>query len=456
VIGSRATLALTMSITAGCGLEPAPCAAFCCPAWANSSAAGCVARRWSPLGLEGRGSAPQIAVAPDGLVSVAWLETGDRVELRLAAEADGYAVEAPLQMGAASEPQLASQSGGRVVAVWRENAGGTAIRLARRLSDGTWRFPQAALSFPPDAYEPDIATREDEAVVAWNQRTDGHWAVAIARSTGDEDFVGPRHAFDVLSPLIYFSNNPELALHESGAALVTWYQATTDSLMTFVSERRPGSDHFTHPGPEHFLSATGSDVEEPMVAISPAEEAAAAWWQRTSDGRMAVHLAVRAADGAWSNPGGVDDGFSVPSTTVRGVRVAFAGDGDLYVLWQAAFGDDDVGVYLAHRNAAGEWIAPGGAPLRLSAAERRGFDPSLATGRRGAVASWTELEGERTHVVVRKSAIDLAGDEAQRWSAPIPLSQGDGGESMVAVGGEPDRAACVWTEAGAVRAAILE
>ncbi len=416
-------------------------------------AGACVARPWgAPIELSAGVVDPRADVASDGGICVAWVSTDDGAAVTAAHEDDGFVPAQPEADGSRpSHVRVAGGTDGQVDVVWRAATGmKTTIRHGRRVG-GAWRWDERALSLGDVANEPEvIASASSEVLAVWNQWTGVNWGIAVGRSIGDTPLSRPADIYDVLSPLKNHSNNPDAALNPDGRAVLTWFQAAAGKLMTFVSERDAGSSYFSHPGPEQVVSPSGTDVDNPVIAMSPSGTAAAAWQQITSAGTFNLLLASRDAAGEWRNPTSLDDRLADATDVLYNVDIAFVATGDLYVVWQARSGEDK-GVFAMHRAPDGTWLTPPGEPFRLSDPDVAAFDPSLAVGERGVIVSWTERNAEdEFRVVARRSAAGLLGAESARWGTTTQLSTAGlaSGGSHVAIGGPDDRAACVWTEEG--------
>jgi len=468
----RFVLAVAASLgLVACGLEPVGtssgggCSAAraradggCCPPWTHAQAATCAPRAWAePRMIDERALGPVVAVAPNGEIALAWLETVAPLiqSVVVAHEADGFALRSPTAplLGSASEPQLAAGADGTVAVAWRRAyEGQTFIEASVREDDGRWRDEPLPLSFPPDSGEPDVAVGDDgEILVAYNQWTGENYGVALARRpAGKEAFERPHDPFDLLSPLVQFSNDPEVVINARGDAIISWYQSLGEKLVTLVNERRGRHGSFGEASSARTLSPTGDPVEDPVVDLVDDGRAVVAWRQEVGD-QAAVFLAERDAQGIWTAPATAEESFSVVADEVWDVRVALADDGSLYVLWEQEH-DDEVAIMAAHRDGSGRWLASGRQPLRLSSPTVSAVDPVLAMGDDGhVVAAWTELDEPEWRVVARRTAIDAEGTtEEERWVSAETLSlpgAGTASKVTLAVGGDADRVGLAFVQA---------
>jgi hypothetical protein len=437
------------SLMCGCGLTPEPLPADGCGPWSRVTEIGCQPRRWSPATeLAPLVSQPVVAIGDDGEVVSAWLDE----DQRLAVMVGGDLFSGP--PGSALWPQIAVARSGGPVVVWEDHPPDGSSVIRHGYFQRQWQWPEP-LSVGNTAVEPTISPASPgETLVTWVQWTGETWGVATASLHEGIVRTKPAHLYDVISPTQNFANYPVVAANEAGEAVVTWFQATNDRLMTFVSSRAVGSAFFSRPSPDEVVSPLGAPVDRPQIAIDAAGRVAAVWRQETGSGQQALYMATREGD-RWQKAESLSDYFSLPVDVVYQAEVAFAATGDLFVVWQQD-DDGDKGVFVAHRAADGTWIAPGDRPVRLSREGVSGFDPSLAAGGHGVVVTWTERDGDTFSVVARRSHVDLMGDEAMRWGTRAVLSSSDrAAASEVAMGGA-DRVACVWLDNGALWLAAID
>jgi hypothetical protein len=214
----------------------------CCPPWSAKGARGsCAPRAWSLPG-EGDGAgelgAQGIALAVDGRgrAIAAWNVTESPAPPRLViGEEEGpgaLALRSPSEGLAGPEraADVAAGEDGAAIVAWVQGEGDAAIVTSARDAAGAWVDPEgpgARLSFAPNAYEPEIAMRAGgEAILVWNQWMSTGYGVAVARRASiDAPWELPAGADDVLSPHLFYSNSPQIALADGGDALVTWYQS---------------------------------------------------------------------------------------------------------------------------------------------------------------------------------------------------------------------------------------
>jgi hypothetical protein len=274
------------------------------------------------------------------------------------------------------------------------------------------------------------------------------YGVALARrAPGSLVWEMPSDPDDVLSPKIFYSNAPQIAVGARGDALIAWYQSGGKELMVRASERTGPSGVFSHPSVDDIISATGGPIDShpianPTPAVGPRGEAAIVWTQENAKGAVPVYIATRDESGAWTRPINLDDTFSRPYGTARCARPAFDPQGGLYVTWYQDEGSGDH-AYVARRAPSGEWIDSGRSPILLSSDGWQGYTPALAVDADGAVlAVWAEAFNGAWRIGARRTGPDLGWGPVEILSPEAPgVVTGLG----VAAGGPTSRFVVGWT-----------
>lgn len=436
----------------------------------------CVARAWPPTERVSLGEpgADAIELTVDGLgrALVGWRrrDSEDPFVRSILAEqtSQGWRtyVLGAAEAGTGSRVTLASY-GLEAWATWSqhrrtpEGEDVSSVFLWRREATGQWLTTDEGeqLSFEPRAYEPRARlSSTGEGLVVWSQwRQDGGYGVAVARRGPGGALRLPHTADDVVSPHVFFSNSPQLAVGENGDAIITWYQATppqgstetdpiSDGLRLFVSERTGTDGRFSKPAIEDWLSPDGPPlashgVRNPVVAIGDFGEALVFWSQEHPSGAVGLYAATRTGKRKWTTPVDIDDTFGPLREFATCIDVAISTSREAHVTWF----DGPPGatqVYAAHRDGAGEWDVP--RTQALSTPGRTAQDPRLAVGPDGEVALlWTERGTDgRWRVMGRRR-----GPNAVNWSDPGELSlpeEGDAVGPTVAIGPDGTLVAA-WT-----------
>ena len=224
---------MLVSVTTGC--EAVSLDDGECPAWTRLQGERCVLRAWILPTLDDALGEPgardlQVALGEGGDALVAWSWTAQSgqgpVVLAESRSGDGWSLtEARAGEGSGLEPAVAVSPEGRALLAWKQERTDGAIHVATRDPHGSWRWPDAPLSWSETAYEPRVAFAPDgEAFVLWNQWTGTNFGVAMALRPADrpeDPFTIPASVEELLSPPVNFANAPRLALGDDGEALVT-------------------------------------------------------------------------------------------------------------------------------------------------------------------------------------------------------------------------------------------
>jgi hypothetical protein len=472
-LGALALTVFAAAAPSGCSLEPLPdvprCGPLrrtsdgsCCPVFTRATDGGCVDRPVEELAPLGGAGAASLSIAVDGAgrALVGWTAEST-VFVAEEAQSGALATRSDLAAGAAGaalQIDVAAGPDGEALVAWRTNGvpapDDSRIHYASRSAGGQWTPAGAQVSFGSTSYEPRVAIGPDgDAVLLWNQwYDDAHYGVAFAttRAVG-EPFRLPSSASDVLSPPVFFSNGPRVALGADGRALVTWYQAT-EQLMTYVSERSSRDEEMSRPGGDEFISAPGAPVDShpisnPKPALGPSGQAAVVWTQEDGRGHVDTYLATRDAAGRWYPPRDLDDALSGHDGYARCAELAFGSQGDLFVVYQ-----HDSAAMLSVRGVDGSWLTPRGLPKRLSADGVIGLDPHVAAGANGGIAIvFHELDGD----VSRLRVLELVSGAPDLDRRAEVVATGVGFDApLVAVGGPDDRALFAVVERGVTPARV--
>ncbi len=458
---------LVAAFAMGCSLEPFPKR---CPAWSMADASGeCSERAFSlPSASDAIGStgARFIDVAMDGHGHghgrgiAAWQVVGeDESFLEIAEELDSgsFSLRIPTAAlsGASDFHHLSADEDGGAMVSWAQGSADTwHILVSERDAGGTWHDPNPdePFSFEPTAYEPKSAPLSKGGwLVTWNQwdAERGGFGVAVAeRASASSPWVRPKGPSDVLSPPVFFSNGPQIAQNDAGAAILTWYQSNGGPLMVYVSERSGPGQAFSRPDKAEFLSPPGASVDsttayDPSPALSSNGDAAVVWSQENGQGSVVIYMATRDASGSWTRPRDLQDSFSRPLAFATGAFTAFGPRGDLYVVWAEDAGKGSR-IVAARRTPEGKWIESGTNPIVLSSEDAVAVEPQLAVGPKGGViAVWSEIVGGHARIAARRT-----GSTDEPWGPIEELSPDDGTDAVwpsVAIG-PGDRAIVGWTQ----------
>ncbi len=443
----------------------------CCVGFLELGDDGCRARAWPteavPLSPPGA-SDVEVAVGGSGDAVVGWVQVEGSPPTTRSTVAEETATgwnTIPLGSpddGFGVRVTLAAGVGRQAIATWTQyatsgsRAGQSATFLATRDAEGTWTLPDpgASLSFPTRAYEPrPLITPQGESFVVWNQWGRVGYGVALAHQAPDEPFGTfelPNDADDVLSPPVFFSNAPQIAIGQNGDGVITWYQSPGEGkgLHLFVSERRGARGTFSRPRATATLSPSGPpiaghEVRNPIVQVGAFGDALLVWSQEHPSGRTGLYMAQRDGFGVWTPPRDIDDTFAPLREHAACAELAIGLDQEAFVVWHDG-NDGNTRVYGAHRDVSGRWDAAPPADELLSTPGARASHPRLAVGPAGeAILTWSESVAGVWQVVARRR-----NARSTAWGEPVVLSdrhQGDAIRPAVAIG-SGGRVAIAWSQ----------
>jgi hypothetical protein len=211
----------------------------------------------------------------------------------------------------------------------------------------------------------------------------------------------------------------EVALGPDGDALVAWSRTATtgDGPVVLAEPEADGGWSLTEA-----RAGEGSGLE-PAVAVALDGRALLTWKQQRIDDVGEIHVATRDTGGTWHWP----DAPLSWSETAYEPRVAFAPDGEAFVLWNQWTGEH-FGVALAVRPAArpdDPFVAPADPQALLSPAVNYANAPRLALGEDGeALVAWYQAPVDDLMVYVSERR--EAGDAFTRLDAEGFLSPAGG------------------------------
>ncbi len=375
--------------------------------------------------------APQVAVAPDGTATVAWVRSDGANFLVQARRVDpgGTPEESTKSLSTtgqdAAEPQVAVAPDGTSTVVWKRFDGSHYLVQERRIApDGTREASSHTLSEAKrDAVEPQVGVAADgTATVVWS-RFDGSSSIVQERQV--EPDGEPAAAAQSLSAAGGNAIEPEVAVDGDGTATVVWDRF--DGSNWIVQAQRLSAAGLPEGGAAN-LSAGGGDAAEPELALAE-DGTATVVWDR-SDGTSFVVQARRL------NPeGGLAGSTADLSAAGRDAAepaVAIAPSGTATVLWSRFDGT----AFVVQRRD----LSAGGAlsgTESLSTAGRSASHPALAWGDDGTLAmAWNRFNGSADVVQAKTVPLVLPPPPPP----PPPPNPEEGGSSS---GGAPKSAAAI-------------
>ena len=345
-----------------------------------------------------------LQVAADGIVEL--LAGG--VRLRLAGQKwfdpSGLLDNISPDGMAASGPQVAMNNNGDAVIVWQQRVGGMFQIFRSEYRNGAWSDPSSLTdNISPegqDAFNPQVAINDSgDAVIVWEQ-SDGTWKQIFRSEYRNGSWNDPSDLADNISPDGQSIDWPDVAMNDSGDTVIVWEQrtgakGTGDPIeQIYRSEYRNGV--WSDPSSlSDNISPDGTLAERPQVAINAGSDAVIVWYQ--SDGTIEQIYRSEYRDGTWSDPSGLSDNISPDGTSAEFPQVALNENGDAVIVWYQRV----EGMFQIYRSEYrdGAWSDPSSLSDNISPEGQVAFNPEVAMNDNGeAVIVWTQSDGANNQI----------------------------------------------------------
>jgi mRNA-degrading endonuclease HigB of HigAB toxin-antitoxin module len=231
-------------------------------------------------------------------------------------------------------PQVAMDDNGNALIVWEQFNGSNYQVFKSEYRDGEWTHP-ADLDdhISPDgqdAEEPHAAMDNNgNALIVWMQHN-GTRQQIYKSEYRDGEWTHPTDLFNSISPDAGSANSPQVAMDDNGNALIVWPQSDGSNYQVFKSEYRDGA--WIHPATlSGYINPNGEDVYDPQVAMDNSGNAVIVWQQ--SDGSTQQIYKSEYRDGAWTHPEDLDDNISQNGQDAYPSQVAMDDSGNAVIVW---------------------------------------------------------------------------------------------------------------------------
>jgi len=170
------------------------------------------------------------------------------------------------------------------------------------------------------------------ALIVWYQ-DDGSRDQIFKSEYRDGEWIHPADLDDNISPDgedadAYY---PQVAMDDNGNALIVWEQFNGSNYQVFKSEYRDGE--WTHPADlDDHISPDGQDAEEPHAAMDNNGNAVIVWDQ--DDGSNWRIFKSEYRNGAWTHPADLDEYISPDGYDAYPSRVAMDNSGNALIVWE--------------------------------------------------------------------------------------------------------------------------
>ncbi len=301
----------------------------------------------------------------------------------------------------ASQPRIALNDNGDALIIWSQSDGSFFQTFRSENRNGSWSDP-AIISdnFSPDGqdtHSPKVALNQSgDAVIVWSQ-SDGAFLQIFRSEHRDGLWTDPTGLSDNISPDSSDADAPQVALNDSGDAVIVWQQpdlSLNQKYRIFRSEYRNGS--WTDPSNifDHF-SPGGQDAAFPQVALNNNGDAVIVWYQ--SDGANNQIFRSEYQNGSWIDPSGLLDNISPDGQDSVEPQVALNDNGDAIIAWRQSDGANEQ-IFRSERRD-GSWTDPVNLLDNISPSGQNAISPQVAMNNNGqAIIVWFQNDGANSQV----------------------------------------------------------
>lgn len=287
-------------------------------------------------------------------------------------------------------PEVSVNATGDAVAIWYRDVGSkTIVEAVERPAGGAWSEP-VVLSDPAGENEPTnthvALDTAGNAVAVWSVFDSGSTIRTAARPAGGE-WSEPEDLSTA------GGQTPQLAMNAAGEAVAVWNGFNGTDYVTWAATRPAGGDWSA---PEDLSLAGEGDWWPPRVAID-ADGNAIAVWERQILGEDVIRAAILPAGDDWSDP----EDLSLAGDNAREPVIAMSAAGTAVAAWAVA----GSGIQAAVRSPGGSWSA---SPEQVSAPGQSAWDPAVTIDSNGNAAALWQGPGT-TGQVLRAAVRSLGG-----------------------------------------------
>lgn len=243
-------------------------------------------------------------------------------------------------MGQGVAPQIAMNSSGYAVAIWRLNS---IVQASSIQFDGTWSAPM------------NLGTSEGfpQIKVDGSGNSVAAWVSNGSIQTATLPYQGSWSSVVTLS--LSNSLEPQLALNDSGYAIVTWAENITNSI--FAATMQMGSSWS-----EPILLNSGDQIDMYSVAVAQNGNVVVVWTEQTFDNSSPYPIpstkylkASFFSDQHWSSPEVISASDFFDSNNIAfNPNVALDGQGNAIAIWNS-YSQIQASLYF---KSSGQWSTP--------------------------------------------------------------------------------------------------
>lgn len=230
-----------------------------------------------------------------------------------------------------------------------------------------------------------------DAIIAWVQGSGSAYHTYMSEYRGGVWFH-PATVDDNFNPRYAYAGRPQIAMDGAGNAMVVWFQSMGTMFQVYKSEYR--NEVWNHPlDLADHISPDGSPASYPHVAMDSAGSAVVVWNQRAGPiGANDQIFMSEFRNGSWQHPTGLNDNISLDAGSAGRPHVAMDAIGNAIIVWAQSDGVNSRIFKSEYRNNT--WTHPTDPTDAISPDGTGASSPQVAMdGAGNAVVVWRQGDG---------------------------------------------------------------
>ena len=293
----------------------------------------------------------------------------------------------------ATDPQVVMDGNGNAIIVWLQSDGTNEQVFMSEYRNGSWTHPSnLSDNISPDAQDalcPQVGMDDNgNALIVW-QQSDGSNNQIFVSEYRNGSWRHPLDLIDNISPDTEHAYDPQVVMNNNGDAIIVWWQSDSRGRQIFKSEYRNGS--WIHPADlsDNISPDDDEGAYDPQLAMDDSGDALIVW--RQWDGTSWQIMKSEYRNGNWSHPVDTGDNISPNTMWAYAPQVAMDNNGTAIIVWRQLDGTNDQIFISEYR--MGQWFHPSGLSDNISADNQNAFIPQVAMDNNGnAVIVWYQSD----------------------------------------------------------------
>ncbi len=300
-----------------------------------------------------------------------------------------------------NDAHVAMDRNGNTVIIWVQYDGVNSQIFKSEYRNGEWKHPSStADNISPDGsdcYDPQVAIDDNgNTLIIWEQ-SDGADMQIFKSEYRSDSWNHPTSLSDNISPDGQDVNSqPQVAMDNSGNAIILWSQSDGAKVQVFKSEYRSSS--WNHPTSlSDNISPDGQDAEYARLSMNNGN-AIIVWSQRIA-ALTAMHLfKSEYRNGNWMHPSSLADNFSPDGSPANYPKPAMDNLGNTVIVWYQNDGIYNQIFMSEYRNST--WRHPSSLTDNISPDGQDAESQQTATNDNGnTIIIWDQFDGANWHIV---------------------------------------------------------